>query len=93
MKNTVKLNKPQLRKIVTESVKKVLDEHMSNYGYHDMEDLMLAITSLINPINDVLYYVRDENVQKAIKDFKPHFYAFAQAMRSYCDENGLVMNS
>ena len=92
-KNTIKLNEAQLRKVVAESVKKVLNEHMSNHGYHDMEDLMNAITSLINPINDIRYYVRDENVQKAIKDFEPHFHAFAQAMRNYCDENGLVMNS
>ena len=89
MKNTIKLNESQLRQIVAESVKKVLDEHMSNYGYHDMEDLMHAITDLINPMNDICYFVRDENVQKAIHDFRPHFYAFAQAMRNYCDENGL----
>ena len=92
-KGVVKINENTLKKIVAESVKKVLDEHMGNYGYHDMEDLMHAITSLINPINDIRYYVRDEKVQKAIKEFEPHFHAFAQAMRNYCDKNGLVLNS
>lgn len=54
---------------------------------------MNAITGLISPINDIRYFVRDEKVQKAIKDFQPHFKVFAQTMRNYCDENGLVMNS
>ena len=80
-KNTVKLNKNTLRKIVAESVKKVLKEEgeIKTFKWNEPEEHEYIVCAMIrSDFNPLQYKVKAFSIEEAIEKSKKYFARFSR---------------